>query len=102
MDDMIMPGYMALVVRAEKGDTYTTIANQFGVEVEVVQAANVGIKIVREGSELVVPLIPSQCSTEEGDTMESVAAQFGIDLERLQAMNPKVTELTPGTVLNIP
>lgn len=99
---MINPGTMSLIVRAEKGDTYTTIANQFGVDVGVIQAANVGIKIVREGHELVVPLIPSQCRTEPGDTWQSVAAQFDTTPGQLRAMNPTVTELEPGTILNIP
>lgn len=99
--DLTKPGSMSLIVRADPGDNYAKIANQFGVSEADLRAANPGIK-VKPGAQLVVPLIPAQCVTEDGDTLESVAAQFDTTPGKIREMNPTLTTLTPGTVLNLP
>lgn len=98
----VTPPSMALVVRADAGDSYTTIAAQFGCDEESLRAANPGLSKVRDGDELVVPMQPSQCVTDPGDTFESVAAQFGTTPDVLRAVNPGVTDLPTGTRLNLP
>lgn len=93
---------MTLLVRADSGDTFASIAAQFGCEEPALRAANPAVHTVEDGAELVIPVRLTQARTDPGDTWESVAAQFATTVTDLRAANPDVDTLTPGTVLTIP
>lgn len=98
----ILPPSMALVVRAEDGDTFASISAQFACPEDKLRETNPHVYDITPGTELVVPLQIAQCMAEDGDTAETIAAQFDTTVEALSAVNPGVTTIGPGTVLNIP
>lgn len=98
----ILDPSMALVVRADHGDTFTSIAEQFGCDEDALRALNRDHKTVSTGDELLVPVRVTQVRSEDGDTLESIAEQFGTTLAELRESNPDVDTLTPGTILTIP
>lgn len=98
----ILDPSMTLVVRADPGDTFASIATQFGCEERVLRTLNAPATTVAAGDELLVPVRVTQVRCDPGDTFESVAAQFGTTPDLMRATNPDVDTLTPGTVLTIP
>lgn len=98
----ILDPSMSLVVRADPGDTFTSIAQQFRCTTDQLRALNPAQKKVKAGDELLVPVKVTQARADEGDTFESVAQQFGTTVAALRELNPDVDTLTPGAVLTIP
>ncbi|NWF69925.1 MAG: LysM peptidoglycan-binding domain-containing protein [Chloroflexi bacterium] len=103
----------------QEGDTYASIARQFGVPVlELLQANNVAAATTPPvpGTELVIPggaassdsggsaLSGNQYVLQPGDTLDGVAQQFNISYQVLLAVNGITDSQTvpAGTVLDIP
>lgn len=95
---------------AQEGDTLTTIADQHGVPVEALAAAN-GVDPNTElvaGQDLLMPeasqLAPQTYVVQPGDTLASIAEQFGVSAEDLRVTNgvEDVVDLGIGLELVIP
>jgi LysM repeat protein len=103
----------------EEGDTYSSIAEQFGIEVlDLLQANNISslTGAPEVGTELVIPgqsgdsgggdslLQGNQYVLQPGDTLDGVAQQFDVSYEFLLAANniTNARNVPAGTVLTIP
>lgn len=97
----------------EGGDTFGSIASQFGVSLAALEAANPGLDydLIHPGDVLNLPgtavqaapsVAVSQCVVEDGDTLSAIAAQFGTSVDHLVAVNGLTDPDTiyPGQVLN--
>lgn len=91
---------MTLIVQVDPGDTFASIATQFGCDEGQLRARNPGSTLT-PGDELLVPAEATMVRTEPGDTFTTVAAQFNTTPARIKAANPDVSTLTPGTILTI-
>jgi len=98
------------VVRA--GDTFSGIADLYGIEVNELAQLNVGVNVnfLVVGQALVVPAVPSPPASSQkytvrrGDTLNDIALRFSVTIEDLaRANNITVTSiLDVGQVLTIP
>ncbi|MCY3719072.1 MAG: LysM peptidoglycan-binding domain-containing protein [Anaerolineaceae bacterium] len=98
------------VVRA--GDTFSGIADLYGIEVNELAQLNVGVNVnfLVVGQALVVPAVPSPPASSQkytvrrGDTLNDIALRFSVAIEDLaRANNITVTSiLDVGQVLTIP
>ncbi len=105
----------------QEGDTYSSIAEQFGIDVlDLLQANNISSLTgsPEVGTELVIPgtggassdgsgggqVAGNQYVMQPGDTLESVGQQFNVSVEYLQAANDitNTRNIPPGTVITIP
>lgn len=98
-----------------QGDTFFTIARQFGVSVDALIAANPQIpdpSRIRPGQIICIPNPETACPpntfsyiVQRGDTMFTIAQRFGVSLQALMAANPQIPDpnrLTPGQVVCVP
>ena len=103
----------------DPGDTFGSIANQYGISLAALEAANPGINydLIQPGQTIILPggwapaaVTPppaptyQRCRVDPGDTMSSIAAQFGVSLASLEAVNPGLNYdlIYPGQWLNLP
>lgn len=104
-------GYSQYTVKA--GDTYTTIARQYGITVEALGAANPTINPTRLliGQILCIPPAPEGCpegytqhTVKAGDSFYKLARQYGVAVAVIEAANPGAdpNRLTIGQKLCIP
>jgi GH25 family lysozyme M1 (1,4-beta-N-acetylmuramidase)/LysM repeat protein len=100
----------------EAGDTFSSIAAQFGVSLAALEAANPGLNynLIHVGQVLNLPgggaaVAPKpavyrarQCIVERGDTLAGIASQFGTTVAHLVAVNgiKNPNLIHPGQVLN--
>lgn len=107
------PGTFPYIVRP--GDTFFSIARQFGVSLEALIAANPQIpdpRDIRPGQIVCIPRQPTVCpagtfryTVVAGDSMFSIAQRFGIPLAELIAANPQIPDpsrLVPGQIVCVP
>mgnify|MGYP000851220236 FL=1 len=105
------PGTTPYVVRP--GDTFFSIARQFGVSLDALIAANPQIPNpaeIRPGQIVCIP--PVDCprgtfayTVQRGDTMFSIARRFNVSLQALIDANPQITDparLVPGQTVCVP
>ena len=107
------PNTTPYVVRP--GDTFFSIARQFGVSLEALIQANPQIpnpSQIRPGQIVCIPRQPTVCPAGTfryvvvaGDSMFSIAQRFGVSLQALIDANPQIPDparLTPGQVVCVP
>ncbi len=94
-----------------QGDTLSGIAQNFGVSLAALEAANPQItnpNLIFPGQVILIPVNPPPPGTyvvQSGDTMSGIAQKFGVTLAALEAANPQITNpdlIFPGQVLTIP
>lgn len=103
----------------EAGDTLTSIASQFGVDLQTLitlngitdanliypgQVLNLpGVAVAAPAPAPEPPAAVSQCVVEAGDTLTGIAAQFGVSLDRILSVNPGINPdlIYPGQVINL-
>jgi LysM repeat protein len=100
------PGYHYTV---QRGDTWTSVAQQVGLTVEELQAANP--QSVRSTGWLIVGeklFIPTErpvgeedqfYTVQRGDSWSTIAKEYGIPMRLLQAANPRA--IRPGLILYV-
>ncbi|MGF7184862.1 LysM repeat protein [Desulfitispora alkaliphila] len=103
----------SIFFEVDEGDTLATIADEFGLSVRILIAANPHIDPsvpLVPGEILCIPPVP-ECPEnttlyliEEGDTFATIAELFGIELEALIDLNPHVDSANPevGVVICLP
>lgn len=81
--------------KVQSGDTLSTIAASFGVNIETLRLANSNLRTtIRPGEELVVlPVSGVLYETKDGDSLESVASRFNISPENIKKYNPNHQKL---------
>src|SRR5271157_2649588 len=103
---------MAATYIVRQGDTLSGIAQNFGVSLQALQAANPQITnpdLIFPGQVINIPgTIPPPGTTyvvQPGDTLSGIAQYFGVSLQALEAANPQITNpdlIFPGQVNQIP
>ncbi len=91
--------------KIKKGDTFSSIAAQFGITLETLYASNAGIKKIKTGQILtILPTSGALYTTQPGDTLQGIADRFGISPEIIKKYNPEYTKLleTSGVTLILP
>ncbi len=96
----------------QPGDTLTSIAAQFGTDVQTLTALNNLIgDILAVGQPLYVPYVPTptpspyQYTVQPGDTLSGIAARFGVDQIKIMEANNNLLDansLTVGMSITIP
>ena len=97
------------------GDTFFSIARQFGVTVDALIAANPQIQDpsqIRPGQVVCIPNQQTVCPpgtfsyiVQPGDTMFTIARRFGVSLQDLIDANPQIPDpsrLVPGQIVCVP
>jgi spore coat assembly protein SafA len=99
-----------------EGDTFFTIARQFGVSLDALVAANPQIpdpSRIFPGQTVCIPgQQPTQCppgtfsyTVQPGDSMFTIAQRFGVSLDALIAANPQIPDpnvIFPGQIVCVP
>ncbi|MBO7288943.1 MAG: LysM peptidoglycan-binding domain-containing protein [Clostridia bacterium] len=90
----------------EQGETYTSIAREYGVSAERIIADNglFGIENPPSGMALLILQPESIYVVKEGDTLFSVANMFGLSVDKLKQRNPALAQtntLNTGETLAI-
>ncbi len=107
------PNTTPYVVR--QGDTFFTIARQFGVTVDALIQANPQItdpSNIRPGQIVCIPNQPTTCPSwtfpyvvQRGDSMFTIAERFGVSLQQLMQANPQIPDpsrIQPGQIVCVP
>lgn len=76
--------------KVRRGDTLSSIAASFGITVETIRWANLGLRSqLKTGQELIIlPVTGILYEVKENDTLESIAALYKIDPESIKEYNP--------------
>lgn len=93
--------------KIKKGDTISSIAAEFGLTIETIQAANPNLKsrALRVDDELtILPVSGVLYELKDGDSLESVVGRFRVDVELVKRYNPDFQKLfeTPGQLVVLP
>lgn len=93
-----------LVYRIVSGDTLSSIAKKFDINVDTIFGANKGLKTtIREGQEIIILPVKGVLHTVvSGDTLSSIARKYGVDAQRIVDANDVATTLSIGQKLIIP
>jgi spore coat assembly protein SafA len=92
----------------QPGDTLSGIAEQFGVSLGALEAANPQITnpdLIFPGQVIRIPANVVTYVVQPGDTLSGIAERFGVSLGALEAANPQITNpdlINPGQVIKIP
>lgn len=91
----------------QRGESFWTIARQYGIDVDTLAAANEGVDPTRlqPGQEVRVPNLKGALHTvAQGDTLWEIAQLYQTDLQEIVRVNglDDPSRLRPGTVLLIP
>jgi len=91
----------------QRGESFWTIARQYGIDVDTLAAANEGVDPTRlqPGQVLRVPNLKGALHTvAQGDTLWDIARLYQTDLQEIVRVNglDDPSRLRPGTVLLIP
>lgn len=111
------PQQVTLTHVVKAGETLSEISEEYGITVEEIQAANnLSDELIREGDELLVPVLRTVAPTPAGpisrpeyvvredDTIASIATKFGSSVDQILAANnlTEVDIIRPGDALVIP
>jgi murein DD-endopeptidase MepM/ murein hydrolase activator NlpD len=91
--------------KVKKGDTFSSVAAQFGITLETLRGSNMDVKKIRIGQELTILPVSGTLYTVRGeDTIEKIADRFGVDGELIKKYNPTYIKSiqNPGTTLVLP
>lgn len=91
--------------KMKKGDTLSSVAAQFGITLETLQASNAHIKKIKTGQELLIlPTSGSLYVIQKGDTLQQISDRLGVSQEIIKKYNPEYTKLleAPGAKLVLP
>lgn len=93
-----------IVYRVESGDTLSSIAKKFEINVDTLYGANKGLKTtIREGQEIVIlPVKGALHTVVSGDTLSSIAKKYGVDMKKIADFNDVEATLAVGKKLIIP
>lgn len=90
------------------GETFWSISRLYGITVDELKAANVGINPMEllVNSVLVIPTkaaeTPTYYTVVSGDSLWRISRQFGVPVEQLKKLNPGASDLIyPGQVLTV-
>ncbi len=91
---------------AEQGETFFSIANEYGVSAERIIADNglFGLETPVPGQALIILQPETVYVVNEGDTLYSISQDFGISVDNLRQRNPSLAQtniLNPGETLAI-
>jgi spore coat assembly protein SafA len=92
----------------QPGDTMSGIAQNFGVSLQALEAANPQIhdpNKIYPGQVLTIPASVVTYVVQPGDTLSGIAQTFGVSLQALEAANPQIhdpNKIYPGQLLTIP
>jgi len=86
------------------GDTLSSIAKKFDINVDTLYGANKGLKTtIQEGQDLVIlPVKGALYTVSSGDTLSSIARKYGVDAQKIADFNSTDGALDVGKQLVIP
>ncbi|HXF44220.1 MAG TPA: M23 family metallopeptidase [Candidatus Paceibacterota bacterium] len=89
--------------RVQAGDTLSSIAAAFGVNVQTIKWANPDTRsILKVGEELVIlPVSGIVYTIREGDSLESIASRYRIDPQTIRDYNPGIQKILDKVGANI-
>lgn len=80
----------------KRGDTLYSIAQQFGVTVAAILAANPDItnpNLIYPGQRITIPSgVTTMYTVQPGDTLRAIANRFGVTVAAILAANPQITD----------
>lgn len=93
-----------LVYRVVAGDTLSSIAKNFGINIDTLFSANTGLKTtIREGQEIIIlPVKGALHTIVSGDTLSSIARKYGVEAQKIAEFNDITGPLTIGKKLVVP
>ena len=89
----------------QKGDTVSSIANQFGISINTILWSNnlTARSFLREGQKLtILPTTGVTHTVKKGDTISSIASKYKGSAEQILAFNNLATGLQVGQVIIVP
>jgi murein DD-endopeptidase MepM/ murein hydrolase activator NlpD len=93
-----------IVYQVVSGDTLSSIAKKFDINVDTLYGANKGLKTtIREGQEIVIlPIKGALHTVVSGDTLSTIARKYGVDMQKISEFNELDSTLVVGKKLVIP
>lgn len=93
-----------IVYQVVAGDTLSSIAKKFDINVDTLFGANKGLKTtIREGQEIVIlPVKGALHTVVSGDTLSTIARKYGVKMQDIVDFNETGDTLSVGTKLVIP
>ncbi len=93
-----------IVYQVVSGDTLSSIAKKFDINVDTLYGANKGLKTtIREGQEIIIlPVKGALHTVASGDTLSSIARKYGVDMQKIADFNEIDGALAVGKKLVIP
>lgn len=91
----------------QPGDTFKSIAAQFGTTAAVLRQLNPSITnpdLIRPGQVIAVPTPTNKYTVRQGDTLGDIALRFDTTVAALMRLNPQITNphlIRPGQVIRI-
>lgn len=80
--------------KIKKGDTFSSVAAQFGITLETLRASNTSVKKMRAGQELVIlPTSGTPYTIRQGDTLQGIADRFKTSADVVKKYNPEYTKI---------
>lgn len=90
----------------QNGDTLANLANQFGISLPQLLAANEGITdqdVISSGSTLNIPALAY--TVQNGDTVQSIADSLGSTMGQIAALNSEISDMgsiEAGRIIRVP
>lgn len=93
-----------MVYQVVSGDTLSSIAKKFDINVDTLYGANKGLKTtIREGQEIIIlPVKGALHTVVSGDTLSTIARKYGVDMQKIAEFNELDSTLVVGKKLVIP
>lgn len=92
--------------KVKSGDTLSSIAAQFSIDLETIRSANPGLRsAINPGDNLIIlPVIGISYEIKIGDSLELIAARYNITAEAIRKYNPDYQALfdSPGEIVILP
>jgi LysM repeat protein len=101
-----LPGGTQVYI-VQPGDTFKSIARQFGTTAAVLRQLNPAITnpdLIRAGQRIIVPVPTNTYTVQRGDTLGDIALRFDTTVAALLRLNPQITNphlIRPGQVIRI-
>ena len=93
-----------IVYQVVSGDTLSSIAKKFDINVDTLYGANKGLKTtIREGQEIIIlPVKGALHTIVSGDTLSTIARKYGVDMQKIADFNGIESTLVIGKKLIVP